>query len=156
VPKRILAAADLTVGDEVFCRSGRYDHNSFFAKVSKITPKGQIVVERNIIGVDNQPTKKEYRFSKNGDEIGADRWDQRHLVNAAYARVMLEMHATRKLANRSLAAVRMLETPRGDWDAETLLKVADDLENKLIEAKAAIIAAKKDEDSFTKIQQEYT
>jgi len=155
MPKKLLTAETVTVGQEVYCQDGRYDHNCFFGKVTKITPKGQIVVEREIVLPDNSKGKREYRFNKGGDEISSDSWNKRSLIDVIYARALIKMFHSRRAANRSLQDVKLLVTPSGAWDADTLLKAVDNLENKLIAAKAAILQAKTEENAFDVVQKEY-
>lgn len=133
---------NVQIGQEVVVgRAGSWKyHYSFGYKVTRITPKGQIVVVRETLNGDGSPSVREMRFNVNGDEIGSTRYTTHRLhLNVDEIKDRLAKEDRTQAACKAIYDVKVEVSNR--WlSKETLETYITELEEKLAEAKAAVEA----------------
>lgn len=144
---KVLKASDLSVGDAVQARSGRYEHHNEYGNVAKITPKGQILV--------TMAGGKEVRFNKDGNEIG-DKFVNRYLVEAAIGHGLDRLKRARMTAAKLLHAIpntfSRYQNINQDYCFSGMMQIIEQVEDNVIQAKSAILALKSVEQEYLEIE----
>jgi hypothetical protein len=139
----ILKAADVTIGMEVAARSWKYDWESKFGKVVKITPSGQIVVQLEYPNLPNptpdQAKTLEARFDKHGREIASGSNRARDLVPAQELRDSIALKEVQKLAKSAINKIRQEMEEVREWGPEYMLEYLNVMQQKIIAAKIHVV-----------------
>ena len=122
----------ITVGQEaVIGRTGsRSTHYHFDYKVTKVTPSGQVVVQRGSDGYER-------RFDAKGREIGRGNYPDTLHFNVTEIRAIEDKKARQNAAASAILAVKV-ENCKGTYSKETMEEQIAQLEALLVAAKAAV------------------
>jgi hypothetical protein len=126
-------STQIVVGQEVAVQdrhSVRFDY-----KVTKVTPSGQVVIQRNFDGY-------EMRFDKNGyqmNTMSSHYYKDRLVLDVVGAKEESARKDRARLAERAILAVGEREC-RYTYGKETMLKQIAEMEVRLAAAKAAVEA----------------